>query len=164
MSTSELSHRPGSLRAGLDGPPSPPSTIHPRTIRPRRSRTLLDWIRNMGSGIVSDIRSRAPYYLSDWLDAWNYRVVPATALIFFSKWVAKEWSRSATYRTQCIARHCILLGSNRDHQSIRCLRGSHFFLHGSVYIFLLRGPASHNRGGDWQVLLGQTLHNEPDRI
>ncbi|KDR82622.1 hypothetical protein GALMADRAFT_58471, partial [Galerina marginata CBS 339.88] len=38
----------------------------------------------IGSGIILDIRSRAPWYLSDWIDAWNYRVVPATALIFFA--------------------------------------------------------------------------------
>ena len=36
-------------------------------------------------GIVQDIRSRAPYYASDWTDAWNYRVIPATLLIFFAK-------------------------------------------------------------------------------
>lgn len=41
--------------------------------------------RRLGSGIISDIRTRAPWYLSDWTDAWNYRVVPATALIFFAK-------------------------------------------------------------------------------
>ncbi|KAJ7465303.1 HCO3 transporter family-domain-containing protein [Mycena latifolia] len=83
MSTSELSHRTGSLRPALEVPPSPPSTIHPRT-RAKESRTVLDWIRSFGSGIFTDIRSRAPYYLSDWKDAWNYRVIPATALIFFS--------------------------------------------------------------------------------
>ncbi|KAJ6557218.1 bicarbonate transporter [Mycena vulgaris] len=80
MSTSELSHR---SRPPLEVATSPPSTIHPRT-RPRPSRTILEWIRGFGSGIISDIRSRAPYYLSDWTDAWNYRVIPATALIFFS--------------------------------------------------------------------------------
>ncbi|KAF9534529.1 HCO3 transporter family-domain-containing protein [Crepidotus variabilis] len=36
------------------------------------------------SGIILDIRARAPWYISDWKDAWNYRVIPATALIFFS--------------------------------------------------------------------------------
>jgi boron transporter len=41
--------------------------------------------RRPGSSIISDIRARAPWYLSDWTDAWNYRVVPATALIFFAK-------------------------------------------------------------------------------
>jgi hypothetical protein len=81
MSTSELSHRPGSR---IDGPPleasPPPSTIHPRS--PPKPRTVL---RSLASGVVSDIRSRAPFYLSDWSDAWNYRVIPATALIFFAK-------------------------------------------------------------------------------
>ena len=61
------------------------------------------------SGIWNDITSRAPYYIRDWLDAWNYRsgalrsgcikirlfspffrVIPATAMIFFSKSVASE--------------------------------------------------------------------------
>lgn len=39
----------------------------------------------IGSGILHDIRSRAPYYISDWTDAWNYRVIPAVVLIFFAK-------------------------------------------------------------------------------
>lgn len=34
--------------------------------------------RRIGRGIYDDIRARAPYYLSDWTDAWNYRVIPAT--------------------------------------------------------------------------------------
>src|SRR5271155_1836911 len=29
-------------------------------------------------GIWNDIRRRAPYYLSDWTDAWTYRVIPST--------------------------------------------------------------------------------------
>ncbi|KAJ7242867.1 HCO3 transporter family-domain-containing protein [Mycena haematopus] len=49
-----------------------------------KARTVLDWIQALGSGIVSDIQSRAPFYLTDWSDAWNYRVIPATALIFFA--------------------------------------------------------------------------------
>jgi hypothetical protein len=39
----------------------------------------------LGAGIVRDIRARAPWYWSDWKDAWNYRVLPATALVFFAK-------------------------------------------------------------------------------
>jgi hypothetical protein len=35
--------------------------------------------------MVNDIRKRAPFYLSDWTDAWNYRVVPATVYMFFAK-------------------------------------------------------------------------------
>ena len=37
------------------------------------------------SGILNDIQSRVPFYLSDWKDAWNYRVIPAIVLIFFAK-------------------------------------------------------------------------------
>jgi hypothetical protein len=29
------------------------------------------------------VRRRAPYYVSDWTDAWDYRVVPATVYIVF---------------------------------------------------------------------------------
>lgn len=39
----------------------------------------------VGAGIMRDIRARAPWYWSDWTDAWNYRVLPATALVFFAK-------------------------------------------------------------------------------
>ncbi|KAH9986891.1 HCO3 transporter family-domain-containing protein [Russula compacta] len=38
----------------------------------------------VGAGILRDIRARAPWYWSDWKDAWNYRVIPATALVFFA--------------------------------------------------------------------------------
>jgi hypothetical protein len=37
--------------------------------------------------MVNDVRKRAPFYLSDWTDAWNYRVVPATVYMFFAKLV-----------------------------------------------------------------------------
>lgn len=36
------------------------------------------WYKKIGWGIWKDIKARAPYYGSDWTDAWNYRVVPAT--------------------------------------------------------------------------------------
>lgn len=38
-------------------------------------------------GMVNDIRRRAPYYVSDYTDAWNYRVVPATVYMYFAKCV-----------------------------------------------------------------------------
>lgn len=53
----------------------------------RTAPKRLRWFRRFGKGIILDIRSRAPWYFSDWKDAWNYRVVPATALIFFAKYV-----------------------------------------------------------------------------
>lgn len=36
-----------------------------------------------GQGIYKDVRGRLPYYLSDWTDAWNYRVIPATVYMYF---------------------------------------------------------------------------------
>ncbi|CCL99466.1 uncharacterized protein FIBRA_01484 [Fibroporia radiculosa] len=51
-----------------------------------KSLELPAWLKRIrvGTGIYRDVRSRAPYYLSDWTDAWNYRVVPAIVLIFFA--------------------------------------------------------------------------------
>lgn len=84
-------------------PPSPPS-------RANLGNTMLVWIKSIrpGRGILNDIRARAPYYLSDWTDAWNYRVIPATALIFFSKWVAFLIPSLSTNLTlQCSSWHCV---------------------------------------------------------
>ncbi|EIW81250.1 hypothetical protein CONPUDRAFT_82277 [Coniophora puteana RWD-64-598 SS2] len=49
----------------------------------RKSR-LPRFIARLGAGIRQDVRARAPWYRRDWTDAWNYRVVPSTALIFFA--------------------------------------------------------------------------------
>ncbi|KAG7088626.1 hypothetical protein E1B28_012599 [Marasmius oreades] len=68
-------------------PPHHPSSTRPTsvTLSPSRIRNpIINWFLNLASGIILDIRSRSPYYFSDWTDAWNYRVVPATALIFFA--------------------------------------------------------------------------------
>ncbi|KAH8652375.1 HCO3 transporter family-domain-containing protein [Xylariales sp. PMI_506] len=35
-------------------------------------------------GMINDIRRRAPFYWSDWVDAWDYRVVPATVYMYFA--------------------------------------------------------------------------------
>ncbi|KAG8682832.1 hypothetical protein FRC11_014335, partial [Ceratobasidium sp. 423] len=64
----------GTLNAPQD---DTPGTAMP--LPPRRSHGLRPF-----SGMVSDVKARAPYYLSDWTDAWTYRVVPATAMIFFA--------------------------------------------------------------------------------
>lgn len=37
-------------------------------------------------GMIGDIKRRAPYYWSDWKDAWDYRVVPATVYMYFAKY------------------------------------------------------------------------------
>lgn len=38
-------------------------------------------------GMMNDIKRRAPYYWSDWTDAWDYRIVPATVYMYFAKYV-----------------------------------------------------------------------------
>lgn len=43
------------------------------------------WKIHLFRGIVKDIRRRAPFYGSDWRDAWDYRVVPATVYMYFAK-------------------------------------------------------------------------------
>jgi hypothetical protein len=34
--------------------------------------------------MINDLRQRAPYYISDWTDAWDYRVLPATVYMYFA--------------------------------------------------------------------------------
>ena len=43
------------------------------------------WKIRLFRGMINDVRRRAPYYASDWTDAWNYRVVPATVYMYFAK-------------------------------------------------------------------------------
>lgn len=45
------------------------------------------WKVHLFRGMVKDIKRRVPFYWSDWLDAWDYRVVPATVYMFFAKYV-----------------------------------------------------------------------------
>lgn len=42
------------------------------------------WKIHLFRGMVNDLRRRAPYYISDWTDAWDYRVVPATVYMYFA--------------------------------------------------------------------------------
>jgi len=44
------------------------------------------WKVHLFRGMINDIRRRAPYYWSDWRDAWDYRVVPATIYMYFAKY------------------------------------------------------------------------------
>lgn len=38
----------------------------------------------LGYGIYNDIKSRVPYYKSDFTDGYNYRIIPTTTYIFFT--------------------------------------------------------------------------------
>ncbi|KAF9895157.1 hypothetical protein FE257_000059 [Aspergillus nanangensis] len=42
------------------------------------------WRIRLFRGMVHDIKRRAPYFLSDWTDAWDYRVIPATVYMYFA--------------------------------------------------------------------------------
>ncbi|KAL9583379.1 MAG: hypothetical protein Q9212_002738 [Teloschistes hypoglaucus] len=42
------------------------------------------WKIRLFRGMKNDIRRRAPFYWSDWKDAWDYRVVPATVYMYFA--------------------------------------------------------------------------------
>ncbi|KAG6909271.1 hypothetical protein DXG01_001333 [Tephrocybe rancida] len=88
-SISQLSHRapPGPqdvLPHEKSSPDQDRTSPAPHSSSTHHPRGFIAWFKSLGSGIVLDIHARAPWYLSDWTDAWNYRVVPATALIFFA--------------------------------------------------------------------------------
>ncbi|KAI1006628.1 putative transporter [Podosphaera aphanis] len=62
--------------------PNPiPECPHPET---RHGRTPQWWKIRWFRGMVHDIRRRVPFYWSDWKDAWDYRVVPATVYMYFA--------------------------------------------------------------------------------
>ncbi|KAL2207524.1 hypothetical protein CC79DRAFT_1272702 [Sarocladium strictum] len=42
------------------------------------------WKIHLFHGMINDLRQRLPYYTSDWVDAWDYRVVPATVYMYFA--------------------------------------------------------------------------------
>ncbi|EPE30212.1 hypothetical protein GLAREA_12935 [Glarea lozoyensis ATCC 20868] len=42
------------------------------------------WKVRLFRGMINDLRRRAPFYWSDWTDAWDYRVVPATVYMYFA--------------------------------------------------------------------------------
>jgi hypothetical protein len=58
-----------------------------QSTRSARSRKEPWWKTQLFRGMINDIRRRAPFYWSDWKDAWDYRVVPATVYMYFAKYV-----------------------------------------------------------------------------
>ncbi|KAL2157223.1 hypothetical protein VTH06DRAFT_6359 [Thermothelomyces fergusii] len=78
----------GSRHPGHDSgsPGAAAGGSEPAAERRRRAPPKHDpwWKIHLFRGMVNDVRKRAPYYLSDWTDAWNYRVVPATVYMFFA--------------------------------------------------------------------------------
>jgi hypothetical protein len=77
---------------GEDRARSPSATL---SFHPERRK--FSWLHSLsiGRGIARDICRRAPYYISDWTDAWNYRVIPAIVLIFFAKFAPSLYCSDA---------------------------------------------------------------------
>ncbi|KAH7321704.1 HCO3 transporter family-domain-containing protein [Rhexocercosporidium sp. MPI-PUGE-AT-0058] len=50
-----------------------------------RSKHVAKWWKvRLFRGMINDVRRRLPFYWSDWVDAWDYRVVPATVYMYFA--------------------------------------------------------------------------------
>ena len=100
--------------------------------------TRSSWIPSiyLGSGIIRDIRARAPYYASDWKDAWNYRVIPAIVLIFFAKFVSplRHHSRQGFIVPHRVTRYRVLTRLDRDDTAIRGLRSVGIVVHGRLHL------------------------------
>ena len=69
---------------------------HASTHAPSSQRVSKErwWKVRLFRGMINDIKRRAPYYVSDWKDAWDYRVVPATIYMYFAKY-APRWTDNA---------------------------------------------------------------------
>ena len=64
----------------------------------RGSKTTKKWWRvQLFRGMINDVRRRAPFYWSDWKDAWDYRVVPATVYMYFAKYVSLKCCYALTF-------------------------------------------------------------------
>lgn len=60
------------------------------------SKTSRWWRIKLFKGMTNDLKRRAPHYWSDWRDAWDYRVVPATVYMYFAKQVFLYSFRSSS--------------------------------------------------------------------
>jgi boron transporter len=94
--TLPASHRPSPSATPWDSGPGTPAEIlpthnnqitqSPGRVRPGDDAVKTKWYKiDFFRGMLNDIRRRAPYYVSDWTDAWDYRVVPATVYMYFAK-------------------------------------------------------------------------------
>lgn len=64
----------------------PLSRIHTARSNASSHRKRRWWKIRLFRGMIDDVKRRAPYYWSDWRDAWDYRVVPATVYMYFAKY------------------------------------------------------------------------------
>ncbi|KAI9646674.1 hypothetical protein NHQ30_004671 [Ciborinia camelliae] len=63
-----------------------------------RNRHTPKWYKvRLFRGMINDVKRRAPFYWSDWTDAWDYRVVPATIYMYFAKYVTPSLGGQSSY-------------------------------------------------------------------
>ena len=67
-----------------------------------RKRKPKWWKIRLFRGMIDDVKRRLPYYWSDWRDAWDYRVIPATVYMYFAKY-DHMFSPYCLIRTLCVA-------------------------------------------------------------
>lgn len=76
-----------SLRLDAEEQESLSRQVSQSTTRSSRRRVPKWWKIRIFKGMIDDIKRRAPFYWSDWKDAWDYRVIPATVYMYFAKYV-----------------------------------------------------------------------------
>ena len=90
---------------------------HPST-RSISSKNGKWWKTRLFHGMINDIRRRAPFYWSDWKDAWDYRVVPATVYMYFAKYVqCRQYQHHNTSKTAKVD-HSLFLFRSPQRMSI----------------------------------------------
>ncbi|KAJ4340332.1 hypothetical protein N0V87_002624 [Didymella glomerata] len=78
----ESSWRSRSLRRKSTSASNPPRG-HATAYDSKKSKDAW-WKTSLFSGMINDVKRRIPFYWSDWVDAWDYRVVPATVYMYFA--------------------------------------------------------------------------------
>ncbi|KAH8821758.1 HCO3 transporter family-domain-containing protein [Xylogone sp. PMI_703] len=73
-----ISFKPARASARQDG------LEHAATNTSAKSKPPRWWRIRYFRGMVADVKRRLPFYWSDWADAWDYRVVPATVYMYFA--------------------------------------------------------------------------------
>ena len=76
----------GSTRSERQPDPADEDHLSPQNPRVLERRGSTWWRVCLFRGMVDDVKRRLPYYWSDWKDAWDYRVVPATVYMYFAKY------------------------------------------------------------------------------
>jgi len=85
----QWNHRRASIRSEKQNDAEEHQRLSRETSRRSSKRQRRWWKIRFFRGMIDDVKRRAPYYLSDWTDAWDYRVVPATVYMYFAKYVAQ---------------------------------------------------------------------------